>query len=359
MEAVRRELVVAPFAALVAIGALGVLRPDALGAVDPPWDPPPCSAGSTAPATGAWYHLAPQLDRSGTLASNRLTVGPLGDGTRRPIDLPPESFASGPLHGLVLVGDDDGRRSRLRIVDVGRSCAVEAGTTRDVVRSALLDADGRTVIEHRVDRSTRADLGVWRRPASGTPRQLLAGQGHDQQYGPTFATDLAWSADGRLVVASCGELACRTRVLDPRTGHVDRVERTGPSVGVAGDIVVAWAVCPGMPCGIDLVDLATGLPRRLLEGDGPATLGGPGGDVLVASTSGGLRLVDLGTGAARPATSSVAGAPVRGGSKAEAGADLPPGEVLLAPGGRFERPDDAIRLDPVTGAAAGLEEAVR
>jgi hypothetical protein len=350
MEAVRRALVVAPVAALVAVGAPGVLRPGALGAVDPPWNPPPCPPGSAASGTPAWYRLDARLDEAGTLAGQRLHVGPLAGGAERAIDLPAESFSSGPVHGLVLAGDDDGQRSRLRIMDVGAGCAVDAGTSEDVIRSAILDADGRTVIEHRVDRSSRADLGVWARPAAAdVAARLLPPPAADAAYGRTFSTDLAFADDGRLVVASCGELACRTRILDRRTGHVDRVDRSGPVIGVAGGRVVAWSVCPGLPCSIDAIDPNTGQRRHLVDGDGPAALGS---GVLVAVTRSGLRLVDVRTGATH-ATPVADGLPIRGGSKAASGADLGAGEVLLAPDGRLALPA-ATRLDPVTGSSAGL-----
>jgi hypothetical protein len=51
------------------------------------------------------------------------------------------SRSPGPVAGRLLVGDDDGTRSRLRVIDVAAGCAIELGREADVVRSGVL---GRT-----------------------------------------------------------------------------------------------------------------------------------------------------------------------------------------------------------------------
>ena len=104
----------------------------------------------------------------GAYVGQRLSVGAGGAPPKR-IDLAAESFATGPTGGVVLIGSDDGRRSQLSLVDVTGGCAWAIGSSTDVVRSATVSSDGRSVIESRVDRRTRADLGIWRRPFDGTP----------------------------------------------------------------------------------------------------------------------------------------------------------------------------------------------
>ncbi len=60
---------------------------------------------------------------------------------RGALDLPAESFAAGPVRGQVLVGSDDGVRSTLRLIDVGRGCATAVGTSTDVIRRAIIAPD--------------------------------------------------------------------------------------------------------------------------------------------------------------------------------------------------------------------------
>ena len=106
-----------------------------------------------------------------------MTLGRIG-GRERHLDLSPESFASGPVDGRVVVGDDDGATSELRIIDVGRGCATVVAREADVIRGAVLSAGDGTIWEHRVDRATRTDLGVWRRGPGGSPAvQVLPGAG--------------------------------------------------------------------------------------------------------------------------------------------------------------------------------------
>ena len=87
----------------------------------------------------------------------------------------------------------------------------------DVVRTATLSPDGATIVEARVDRRTRADLGVWRRPLDGRrPRPRPAADRSPTRGSADLAHRAACWSDGRpsLAVQSCGEVACRFRVLD-------------------------------------------------------------------------------------------------------------------------------------------------
>ena len=109
----------------------------------------------------------------------------IGGGSVEPTaDLPPESFASGPFGGIVLVGSDDGFASRLQAFDVaaGLHLGVATSATSSVGRPWIRpDA---TIYETRVDRTSRADLGVWQRPLDGgRPRRIL-----DPLPAPTLAS---------------------------------------------------------------------------------------------------------------------------------------------------------------------------
>lgn len=342
-----------PIAALALVGAAAPAHPPATGTAGSPWEPSPC-VGVPAPgnpgatATPAWFRLDPVLDRTGTLAGRHLTLGVL-DGAVRRLDLPPESFASGPVRGRVLAGDDDGSRSRLRVIDVVQGCAATVAVERAVVRTGVLSADLATVWEHRVDRRTRADLGVWQRSLNGGPAvRVLAGLAADARHGPTFTTELLPSPDGRLVVASCGELACRTRVLDPASSRVDTVEGTGPALGLAGGRVVAYAPCHGLPCPILGIDPANGRDTTLVNAAGLAAMGGAGGGMLLYEVPDhGLAVLDLGSGRHGTPFDAEGWLPIRRGSGATSGADTAPGALVLAPGGRIGRADATRTLDPV------------
>jgi len=358
MESLRwRRLV--PLVVVIAAGALGPGRAVSGAGAGPAWDPPPCTEADTGgpPGAGAWYRLDPVLDRAGTLAAQRLTAGIAGRPSRH-LDLAPESFASGPVGGLVLAGEDDGSVSRLRLLDPAHGCATAVADEPAVIRSAVLDPDGRSIVEHRVDRATRADLGIWRRTIGGSAVRLLDGLEPDPELGPTFATDLVVAADGRLVVSSCAMDACRVRVLDPATGAVDRFRGTGQGLGVTGGSVVVRAACPGLPCPVEAIDLATGRRTTLAEQAGAAVLGGPAGTDLVFEAAGDrVAVLGVATGR-RVAAQEAGGVPLRAGSTATAGADAPPGRVALAPRGR-PGPTTIRAFDPVGGSSAELMEASR
>jgi hypothetical protein len=346
------------------VATLGTVRPPVLAAADPPWQPPPCGEprAGDAPvgaATGAaWYRLDPALDELGSLAGQGLTVGLIG-GPARHLDLAPESFVSGPVGGVVLVGDDDGSESSLRLLDVARGCATAVGREAEaVIRGALLAPDGSAVWEHRVNRVTRADEGIWRRPVAGGPSaRVLPGLPANGRFGPTFVTELSWAADGRLGVSSCGERACRTRVMDPATGRVEAFGGTGPLVGVHEDRAFVHGACAGLPCPIETVDLRTGRRSVLVDEAGLASVDGSGTGSLVFETpEGQLAVLDLGSGR-RSAVKADAGLlPVRRTSAATSGAETPDGAVLIAPRGRVGQPSAAGHVDPATHAAVSLEE---
>ncbi len=356
MEAVRwiRALVPVAVLALVAAGGVSASR-----AADPPWQPPPCVGGPVDPppsATAAWYDLSPVLDRTGTLVGQRLTVGAPGHGGTS-VDLPPESFASGPVRGQLIVGDDDASRSRLRVIDLVRDCVRFETTEQSVIRSALLSTDAATVWEHRVDRTTRADLGIWRQAGDEAAVQVLPGLPADPEYGPTFITDLRQSADGHLVVATCGMLACRSRILDPASGRVDTVAATGPAIGFGAGRLVAYAACDWWPCPVLAVDPASGKRITLVADSGPAELGGArDGELVYQAPDGTMAGINVST-LARSAVQGAGLAPVRRGSTATSGLDLAPGAVLVAPGGQISSTTEARSVAPATLTVDAIGEA--
>jgi hypothetical protein len=367
---------------LAALGVLAAIAADATGAADRTWEPPPCSPGvvrldrtATAnpptdidqAASGVWYRLDPQLV-NGELSGQRLAIG---WGAMRPryVDLPPESFAAGPFGRTVLVGTDDGQSSSLRAIDLLGACAWSIAGDREVIRRATVAPDGRTVYLFRVDRSTRADLGVSRRTIDGgTEASVLGPLPADPGFGPTFTTELSWNVESdRLVVQSCAATACRTRLLDPATldtvtmGDGDQGELIGVAEGLA---VFRNAACGGLPCPIHSVTIATGEQRSVADRAGLARLvPTPRGARLiheVAIGGGlGLRVVTLAGDEERTVPVAAGLRLVPSGSPAGV-TRMPWGWVVLARDGRLGVDPEAetyVRLDD--GSAVRRLEVLR
>ena len=287
--------------------------------------------------------------------------------------MPAESFASGPFGRIVLIGSDDGSSSRLQAVDVVAGCAWPVAEENAVIRRATIDPSGEVVYEARVDRASRADLGVWSRPLDGraAARSVLPPIDLDDRFGRTFATEFDWSTDGQmLAVQSCGEVACRTRIVGPDGSISQELAEPdlGSLAGFDGNRIVTYGACRGLPCPIIATDLASGA-RQILATDG--------GLAVVTDTSNGPRLVHEILDEAGLRLRSVA---LDGGSAIDLG-PLPPGLrlhatldragsatkvpidwVLLAPEGRLQI--DGTSLRPQLrhlpdGVTVQLDEVVR
>lgn len=372
---------------VVALGATGWLATATLTAGQSAWTPPACATDSGGPAAAAattpvaladlrldpWYRIDPTLDRDGALQGQRLSLGTDGDRASRFIDLPAESFAAGPFGRLVLVGSDDDATSRLAAIDVVGECSFALAEESAVIRRATIDASGKTIYEMRVDRATRADLGIWARPVdgSGPATRVLEPIRPDDRFGRTFSTELSWDLDGdRLAVQSCGEAACRIRVFDPAGGPTRTLADPdlGTVVGLDGEDLVAYAACPGLPCPIFGIDVRTGSRQTLTDvaaasaliatADGPRLVHevlGEAGVSLRSVALDGTAAVDLGRlsdGLRLHAIPPVA----------EAATSVPSGWVLVTPDGRLlpNGPSAQTQLRHVPdGASVQLEEASR
>ena len=203
-------------------------------------------------AAAPWFRLDPVAADDGSLGGERLVLGRFGDPLTRTLDLPVESFAAGPFGRTVLTGADDGAASRLGLVDVAGGCSWLVATERDVIRRATIDpaggADLRDACRSSHPRRPR-DLAP---PLDGAApaERILDPIGADVRFGITFSTEFTWDLAGdRLAVQSCGEFACRTRLLDPRGGPVPMLDAPdlGLLVGVDGDRVVTYGDCQGCP----------------------------------------------------------------------------------------------------------------
>jgi hypothetical protein len=358
---------------LAAVTAVAAVATTTLGARDRPWDPPPCpgtTVGSTA-VPGTWWRMDPRLV-DGRLVGQRLTLGGPGVARPRSMDLAAEAFAAGPFRGQVLVGADDGVQSTLRMIDVARGCAIAVGTSTEVVRRAILAPDLASIVEFRVARDSRVDLGVFERPlAGGAPVQRIVGPIEaDPRFGPTWTTELTWSTDGRrLAVQSCGAVACRTRILDRSDASVRLIAdpHLGDMVGLAGTRLVLHGACGGLPCALVAIDIVDGSRVTLHDEAGLATLAdGPDGRPVVVHEVGAdgqsLRSVGVDGRDARdlpadPLGRRVVDGPARAGGGAEPG----PGVVVLGPDGRIpgDGPAVAVLRRLADGASLRFDEVTR
>jgi hypothetical protein len=220
-------------------------------------------------AQGSWWRLVPVTDSGGTLTDWTLTVG-ASDARAATFTLPPASFVSGPDHGRLVIAEDDGARSAVRVLDVAGGCARTLDLGAAIARRAVTDPGRDAVLVHLLDRSSRADLGTWRVPLNGgdlvrvlapIPDAALRAAGISQ----VWATTLLTSSDGsQLAVQSCDPVACVTRILDLGTGDILIIDGAhGELVGFAGDRLVSMGACGGPPCEVLSWDLATGVPATL------------------------------------------------------------------------------------------------
>ena len=340
----------------VAARAADLIRPAPAATVAAPI----CEPGATDSVRAVpWFRLDPVLDDAGALAGQRLVAGSADDIAPLELSLEPESFASGPTDGLVVVGSDDGRRSTIRLVDAGRGCVTRTIATTDLVRRAVLDATGEALYEHRLDRRSRASLGIWRRSIDGSGRaeRILEPLPPNERIGLVFATELFWSDDGAtLAVLSCGEVACVTRLVggDGAVRIVDD-EAVGEALGMADGRLVGYGRCHGLPCPIVVHDPDAGSTRTIVPAAGLARLvAGPDGPSVAFEDvgHGSVAIVDL-DGSARRDLGPAAGGlrVVPPAFLASAGAELPPGWFALGPDGRpgGERGSDWRAVDAGDG----------
>ena len=165
-------------------------------------------------------------------------------------------------------------------------------------------------------------------------------------------------------------MACRTRLLDPATGAVRIVAEPdlGTLVGLAGDVLVSYGACPGLPCPIIATDLSSPAATVLADaGSSAVAIATPDGPRLVheRSTRPGSAFARS-PSTVRPPSTSARCPTGCGSTRTEAAADaatrVPPGWVLLSPDGRLPGagPDARTQLRHVPdGTTVQLEEVAR
>lgn len=255
---------------------------------------PLAPAGPDGLRDASGWRLEPSLDPGGSLTGWRLLAGRAG-ARAATVDLPPASAVSGPTDGRLVIASDDGRRSTITMTTAG-GCSEELLRWPAVIRQAVLVPGTQDVAFHAVRRSDRSDLGVWRlSPGRGGPRRVLDGLEDGDPI--VHAVGLVWSTTLRtdatgdtLAVQSCGEAACRTRVLDLRSGDVRRLGSgdDGAMVGVGGGWLIGFSACKGLPCQLTATAVADGRQRVLAPSAWSATTTVRAGRMVVLAVAGAL-----------------------------------------------------------------------
>ena len=298
---------------------------------------PALGPGATA-HPGAFFRSEAHLDGDGTLVGRRLYVGEHGQ-IAATAELAAESAMTGPVDGVVVVTADDGSRSTVQLVTVA-GCTSTVHSTASVVRRAIADPFDGSVLMHLVDRATRSDLGIWRLAAGASlPERILEPLPASLHFGTVWATDLALDATGRrLAVQSCQDRACLTRILDlarPTAAPiVIRATGQGPMLGFAGERLVTWGACDGLPCSLLAWGVSATAATTLATDAVSAGLTGDGA-LLIVVTADGLGahagVVELASGRTRPFHGLAAGErPVARGGIATAGLELAPDQVAVS-----------------------------
>ncbi len=212
--------------------------------------------------------LDPVARSTGVGAASGSTLGRAGDGGDRGGSIcDPESFAAGPVRRR-----RPGRHGRWRdvercAVDVGAGCRLARRTVAATssAEATLEPGSARRILEHRVDRATRADLGVWRRPLDGAMRRARRSPPIDARSTAFGRTWLDGARRGATTVGRWSSVVRRGRL--PRrarrsaTGAAPDRRATRRSVASSGSRrtrLVAMAACRGLPCPLLSVDVGTG-----------------------------------------------------------------------------------------------------
>ena len=181
-----------------------------------------------------------------------------GASSFRPSRSPPARSDGSSSSAPMTARPRDSRRSTSRVAAPGRSArnAPSSGgrpSTRPARSSTRCASTARP---ERISGSGAAGSTRPRRPSASSPRSHPT-----RDSGGRSRPNSRWDVAGdRLAIQSCGEVACRTRVIAPGGGPARLLDAPdlGLLVGLDGDRVVTYASCRGLPCPIVSTDLATG-----------------------------------------------------------------------------------------------------
>lgn len=303
---------------------------------------------------GTWWRLTDSMDANGELVGRTLFAGRAAK-TTLTMPLGTESMARGPVAGMLIVSNDDGRTSEIRLVSIANGCSWLVHRDANVVRSAILDPNAGTAYAHLVQRETRTDLGIFRLQ-SGDPdavlEQVLEPLAPQPDLGPIWATELRLDGgSSTLAVQSCSDQGCLTRVLSlgafGKPVTIVKGEGQGSIIGFSGERIVTWGFCAGMPCEVQAWTAGARKPTMLADHAVGAGLTRDGRYLVLVTDGNGhaLRLDLFGGGAVAIRGVGAGELPLAANVTATAGFDVADDEVGLASGAGL-----AHALNP--GAAA-------
>ena len=223
----------------------------------------PVAASPSPLSPPVWFQVDDADPEADTLTGYVLRTGRVGDDTvpGAEVALPPDSFVAGPFGDELVVGQNDGAQSQLEILNAVTGARRVIVRSKDVLRRATWVDDALYALV--LDQQTREELGVYRFEvtsdqtlADGTVVLPPLARDETQAFGPTFATQLL-ATDGALVVQSCGELLCRTRVLDRFTGAITLRDELGQGelLGATDSTLVTYEAANGWPCKVLSIDI--------------------------------------------------------------------------------------------------------
>lgn len=264
---------------------------------------------ASSPVDAAWYRLGADPRQF----PPRLQVGTMADGVTFEVELRSEPGANpeaivlqrpvlGIGDGVVVVVEDDGRRSMMRAIVAATGDVHDLLTSDDVIVDGALGTDGRVAYYVTADRLTGDLTGAWRLPVGpGRAPEAIealvsASPGIRLAAITRLVTRVLLSADGTtLGLFRCIELDCALRAVRTDDGSLVgevRIQRGG---GDPFAITDRWAllrpITPDGPHSVgEVLDLASGESAPIPIGPWPfapgAVVAGEDGAILALQTAG-------------------------------------------------------------------------
>lgn len=263
-------------------------------------------AGS--PQEAAWYRIGgnpgqfPPHLQVGTMEEGVTFERVMADPTVPPNAIVPLRPVLGVGDGVVVIVEDDRRRSTLRAVVAASGDVHDLLASDDVIVNGVLDADGRVAYYLTADRTTGDLISAWRVVVGGgtspEPIEELIAARHEFRLAAItrlFSRMLLSPDGGTLGVFRCVELDCLLRAVRTDDGSLVgevRLPRGGPEpFAITNTSVLLRPIVPDGPFRLgEVIDLASGAGAPMpFEGwpfGTPALIESADGPVMAAQSAG-------------------------------------------------------------------------
>lgn len=365
-------LIVTPIVLLLV--ARPVAAPSATSSATPS-DPSPTASAqpgaiafvdAASPEVAAWYRIGadqrlfPPRLQIGTMAEGVTFESVMADPTVHPNATVPLRPVLGVGDGVVVIIEDDGRRSTMRAVVAASGEAHDVLVSNDVIVNGVLDRDGRIAYYLTADRLTGDLTGAWQfavgEGAEPKPLEnLLAAAPEFRLAAITrFFSRLLLSPDGTtLGVFRCVDIDCALRAVrtddGSLVGDVAIPRGGGDPFAITNTTALLRPIVPDGPHRIgEVIDLSSGarspMPFEVWPFGAPAIVDGPDGPAMVVQTAGRLATNEAGPSAVPPEVAIIDAADmvvlaeyappltsiaIVDTDDASVGVDLPPGWILM------------------------------